>query len=637
MNAFSYDTPAQDMKSSFVVGNGRIGACLYGGVEHTFINIMEESVWNSSGKDRNNVSCAGNLKQIHELISQSRKNEADALIEEAVSGVPRYDAFLRPFACSLVIDHYSSSERKPFENVSVYKRSLDFETAVASMSFASESSVPSTAIFSRNTDGSSIMYAREVLASAPADILAFHVSASIPKSIYMRIRFADDSETGRQFSLGDDVIAVENTAGIPFCAMAIVSASGGKVFVRGGFLIVEGADDATLYVDVESAFRNRHYARKNGTVLSAPLRLADWCSDRALKKLCFASYQPYQDFRTEHIMEFSRAYNTVSLSLSDDADTEWNYARYVLLSFGRTPGTLPALQKGSYSLKDVVPALHAPLCMCGMKQLMLPLVQLLARAYRKGRKTAAVMYHCGGYVIHNMLDIWGDSVSSGNDGSDFTWMMGAAVLASSVREYYEYSLDKKFLRKYFYLLKNACDFYVDFLAQYPDSPFVDRAVAAHLFSATLRSVKDLCLDDTKPDIVCLKEMHAALKASADDKKDRCKTDDAIAAHALLLAETTEKIVSSELIDDTVGSSVVIALLPKSADLQSSGSIKGVCLKGNLTMDIEWKGGAVTAARVHADSASDVVRNICICYKGKEYKAMVEGKSLDVKNVLPSTM
>lgn len=642
MNTISYDVPAQNVDSSFVVGNGRIGACIFGSVEHTFIKIMEESVWNSAGKDRNNISCADNLKKIHELISNSKKDEAETLITDSMAGVPQYCASLLPYTCSLSIDHYSSAERQNFENVSGYKRTLDFETAIASLSFASESSVPSTAIFSRNTDGSSIMYSREAMASAPADVIAFHISASIPKSIYFRIRFTDEQKNGvisRQFSLGDDVIAIENVNGIPFSAMVMVSASGGKVFVRGGSLIVEGADDATLYIDVETAYRNRHYARKCGNVFSAPSRIAAWCSDKALKKLCFALYQPYQDFRTEHIMDFSRLYNRVSFSLSDNTDIDWNFARYVLLSCARYPGTLPALQKGSYSVRNSMSDFYAPVCMSGMKKSILPLITLLSRAYKKGKKTASIMYHCGGYVIHNTLDIWGDSVSSGNNNSDFTWIMGAAILAPYIREYYEYSLDKKFLKKYFYLLKESCEFYADFLAQYPDSPFVNKSDVAKLFSATLRSVKDLCLDDTKSDIVCLKEMLVNLKASSteDKKDDVCKTDDKIAEKALLLAGTTVKIVSSELIDDTVGSCVVINLLPEVADLNSDGFIKGVCLKGNLTMDIEWKDNAVIKARVYTDSASDAVRNICICYKGKEYKSIVEGKSLDVKNVLPSTI
>ncbi|MCR5763972.1 MAG: glycoside hydrolase family 95 protein [Treponema sp.] len=649
MNTLSYDIPAQDVDSSFIVGNGRIGACIYGSVEHNYIKIMEESVWNSVGKDRNNASCADNLKHIHELISKSDKKdsilqkEASDLITDSMSGVPLHCSALRQYACSLSIDYYSADEYRCFENVSAYKRTLDFETAIASLSFSSESSVPSTAIFSRNTDGSSVMYSREAMASAPADVIAFHVSASIPKQINFRVRFdSNDVESGtvfRQFSLGDDVIAIENVNGIPFCAMAMVSCSGGKVYIRGGSLIVEGADDATLYIDVETAFRNRHYARKCGNVLSAPSRIADWCSDKALKKLCFALYQPYQEFRTEHIMDFSRLYNKTSLSFADGSDTEWNYARYIILSFCKSPGTLPALQKGSYLLKKGMTSLYAPICMNGMKKMFLPLISLLCRACRKGRKTAAVMYNCNGYVIHNALDIWGDSVSSGTDNSDFTWIMGAAVLAPYVREYYEYTLDKKFLKKYFYLLKEACDFYIDFLKLYPNSPFLNKSIIANLFSATLRSVKDLCLDDTKSDIVLLKNIFSLLSDSSDMEENdpiyECK--DKILCKALMLSEKTRKIVFSELIDDTVGSCVVINLLPEISQLKVDGFIKGVCLKGNLTMDIEWKDDCMISAKVYADSALEVVRNICICYKGKEYKAEVEGKSLDIKNVLPSTM
>lgn len=634
MNTVCYDSPATDMET-FVVGNGRLSAFVCGGIEHETIKIKEESVWNASYKDRNNTSCAENLSRIHSLFSQSKEKEASALVAEAMSGVPSYNSCMKD-TCSLSLDFYSSVERTPFENISVYKRSLDLDTAVATSSFASESSTPSTAIFSRNTSGSSIMYSREVIASAPSDVIAFHISASIPKSIYFRARFDSDVDISRQYSLGDDVIAIEKYNGIPFCAMAMVVASGGKVFIRGGYIVVEGADDATIYIDVETAFRNRRYLRKGGAVVSAPSRIASWCSDKALRKLCFAAHLPYQDFRAEHIMEYSSLYKRTALSIcpkdsATDFARDWNYEKYRLLSFSRAPGTLPVLLEGNYSVRDYLPLNYESVCSCGLSNTLLPVINLLSRAYKKGKKTAAVMYNCGGYVIHNSLDLWGDSVSSGCDKKDFCYIMGSSILPVFVREYYEYTLDKRFLRKHFYLLKDACEFYADFLELHPNSPFVDIKLLSKLLDATVKSAKDLCLNDTKSDILRLKELLSKIKSESSSE------DSSLVQKSRLLSDTYKKIVCSELRNDSVGHFVEISLLPCIEELNCDGKLTGAYIKGNLKMDIEWKDNIIISAKVYSASDMDFIHNLVIKYKNKEYTAEIVNKEINLKNVLPSTI
>ena len=632
----------QEKDASYIVGNGRMSAVVSDSTEHAEFHITEESVWDSSFKDRNNKDCADSLKKIHNLLSESKDSQAKSLLQEVAGGSPSQCASLHE-ACSLKFDFYSSAERKGFETVSECKEMLDMETAVASVSFSYESSAPSTAIFSRNTDGSSIMFSREVFASAPADVIAFHITASIPKCIYFRMKL-DCPTAHRQYSLGDDVVAAESICGIPFCAMAMAVASGGKTFVRGGWLLVEGADDVTVYIDVETAFRSRHYARKGGNTVSLPSRIAGRGADVALKKLCIASSQPYQDFRAEHIFEFSHKYNKTQLLLSkpdSEKQLEWNYAKYLFLSLNRKPGTLPALLGRKYLVRDFPVETFAPMCLCGMKQFFVTVANLLERAYKHGKKTAMVMYHCSGYVIHNSLDIWGDGVLSDdtqkNDNS-FN-IMGAAHLALYIREYYEYTLEKKFLKKHFRLLKDACEFYADFLEKYPDSPFVDKWLVSRLFNVTLHSVKDLCMDDTKSDIIRLKKLSEELENSKPvaEKESLLDGDGIILENARILTSMVQNIVSSELVDDTVGKCVVIRLLNDVQKIGQDGSFIGVCIKGNLKMNIAWKGSDIISAKLYTQSGSDFIKAVCLQYKGREYKADIEGETLDVKNILPSTV
>lgn len=573
MNTVWYKTPADDWNSALPVGNGRLGAMVYGGSGHETIQLNEESVWSGGHKDRNNRSCLQSLDSIRKSLRTGRIRDAENLAFEAMSGTPSQQTVYQT-AGNLHIDFFTA-EGQDIENVSVYRRELDLETAVAATSFSMESTAPSTAFFSKNTEGSSISYTREVIASAPADVIAVHIAASTPKSIYFRAYLERGNFSTRHYPLSDDTIVMEDTHGIPFCVMVTAALSGGTSTARGDCLVVEGADEVTLYVDIESAFRKRRYRRKGGNVHNCPARLAAWCVDRALRRLCFASSQPYGDFRTAHIKEYGRWYKTTALSLAKDealeklpadellhnhagstalAELYWNYCRYLLISCSRAPGTLPATLQGLWN-KDMDPPWGSkftinintqmnywPASMCGLGDAELPLFKLLERVYRNGKKTARLMYGCSGFVAHHNTDIWGDSAPQDTWLPGTYWLLGAAWLATHVREHYEYTRDKKFLKKHFYLLREACTFFSEFLTSSDDgshlqlSPSVspentyrledgstgslcagadmDNRILEHLFSATLQSAKDLSLPDSDSDMLRVRAMLAKLEAPA---------------------------------------------------------------------------------------------------------------------------
>ena len=147
--------------------------------------------------------------------------------------------------------------------------------------------VKNTADFSENAFGSSITFTREAFVSAQCNVIAFHISASTPKSIYFRAGFERSEMSGVRES-SDDTIIMSDVHGIPFAVMATATASGGKVFTRGGYIIVEAADEATIYIDVESVYRKKSYARKCGDTGTGLRSLASWAEERALKTICFA-------------------------------------------------------------------------------------------------------------------------------------------------------------------------------------------------------------------------------------------------------------------------------------------------------------------------------------------------------------
>lgn len=582
MNTLWYNKPASDWNTALPVGNGRLGAMVFGNVGHEVIQLNEESVWSGPYKNRNNPSCRDYLKEVRSLLSKGKIAEAQELAFETMTGLPQHEAVYQT-AGELNIDFYTEATKglqgpislrsHVFDDNTCYRRELDLETAIATTSFSTESNTPSTADFSDGTTGSSITYKREVFASARANVIVVHISASIPKSVYFRANLYRGIWSGKNYAISDDTIAFQDVHGIPFGIVVMATASGGTVCTRGGCIVVEGADEATLYLDIESAFRNKHYANKKGDVSRRLYSLAAWSTDLALKNVCFASGAPYTAVKADHIDEYGYWFKQISFSLkqpqtdeaqSADSQTDmqdtmptdelllhpeskslaelyYNFSRYLLISCSRKPGTLPATLQGLWC-KDMDPPWGSkytinintemnywPANMCSISNTELPLFSLLARAYKNGKKTARTMYGCDGYVAHHNLDIWGDTAPQDDWLPGTYWVLGAAWIATHIREHYEYTLDRKFLRKNYYLLREACRFFSEYLVPSEDgkslelSPSVspentyrlangatgslcegcemDNRILEHLFTATIQSAKDLGFPDTSADLI----------------------------------------------------------------------------------------------------------------------------------------
>src|SRR5574344_395721 len=724
-----------------------------------------------------------------------------------MSGTPPNEAVYQT-AGELQIHFYTDETRglqgplpnsnKSFENNTCYRRELDLETAIAATSFSIETAAPSTADFAEHSNGSSITYKREVFASAASDILVVHISASVPKSIYFRANLNRGSWVSKNYAVCEDTIALQDTHGIPFCVMATAVASGGTVCTRGACLVVEGADDATIYVDIQTAFRNKRYARRGGNVINADY-FAQWSADRALKNICLAAGAPYTQIKEDHVAEYSHWYKKCSLQLTESesenntvteasqqlsklstdellqhteslelAELYWNFSRYLLISCSRKPGTLPATLQGLWC-KDMDPPWGSkytinintemnywPANMCSISSTELPLFSLLARAYKHGRRTAHTMYGCDGYVAHHNLDIWGDTAPQDDWLPGTYWVLGAAWVATHIREHFEYTMDRKFLKKNYYLLREACRFFADYLIPSEDGkslilcPSVspentyrlpngktgsfcagcemDNRILEHLFTATIQSAKDLGYREDSADIIQFSAIRQKLippvvtaentirewnadyeetelghrhisqlyglfpghtitvtrtpalaeaahntiekrlanggghtgwsqawimnfRASLHENEEAYKSLVALFSKSTLpnlfdnhppfqidgnfgaLAAITRMIAQSEVVDDAIE----IELLPALPKEWQSGSLKGVSLKGNIQMDIEWKDGLIKGAKLYTTPASKYIENIVVCYLGKRYSARIVDGAIDIMNVLPSTV
>ncbi len=577
MNKLWYTEPARDWNEALPVGNGRLAAMVYGRPDHEIIQLNEESVWSGKFKNRNNKSCKKSLPEIRKMISEGRVQEAQALAYESMTGNPANQSVYQT-AGELHIDYYTeetvglagpTQDRKnTFPGMSMYRRELDLDEAIVTTSFMAESNLPNPDELSRRSKGYSLNFKREVFIPAGLNVLVIHITSSSPKSIYLRANFSRGSFSTKNVALNEDTIEMEDTHGIPYSAVAMAQASGGKVFTRGNCLLVEAADEVNIFVDIQTAFRRRHYARKGGNVHITDAFLASLCKDEALKNVCYASAVPYSKIVAHHITEYGELFNKVKLTLAGDekdgeniptnklleekteslalAQLYWNYGKYLLISSSRFPASLPANLQGKWA-RDMDPPWGSkytinintemnywPANMCGLEETELPLFELFKRAYKNGRRTAREMYGVNGFVAHHNLDIWGDTAPQDEWIPGTYWVLGAAWLATHVREHFEYTQDKKFLKKYYFYMKRVCDFFVEYLTKSDDgkhliiNPSVspentyrlpngetgsfsagtdmDNRILEHLFSATIKSAEDLNISPKNTDLLQYKEV-----------------------------------------------------------------------------------------------------------------------------------
>ncbi len=597
-------------------------------------------------------------------------------------------------------EHYAlegpfSSRKNSFEAISNYRRELDLEAAVCKSVFTTEISCGSESEFS-SSGSSSVTYTREAFVSASADVLVLRVSASVPKSIYFRAKL-DAKKSFEKYSLADDTLVLNCIDGIPYSIMMSAVNYGGKTLIRGDNLIIERADEVLLFVDIESAYRKNHYRKRGGNVFKRRTSLAKWSADLALKKICFASSDQYLHLKSEHIDSFSHIENKQNFSLNTDdsdvcleelfadkknenklAEFYWNYSRYAFISSTRNPGTLPSLKKGlwyngSESEEERKFDLNCALKICfpgsllGCEELDEKFLKFVKENFAKGRKTAESMYGTIGYACHTKTDIWGDSAPDGSDLRSSYNVTGGAFIGKYIGEYFEYCQNRKVLKKYKNAVKTICEFYSNYMLLVDDkrhfvlSPSFSNGIKNNDGTCRFICVEHLQNNKSIKDLFSLfLELLNAQNVSESDnlilacksilekiKIENCsdenillekdyeykKPEDLNIENINDFAEMTNLVVSSKIEENRAA----IYLLPALPEKWSEGSLSGINLKGNILINLSWSEGKIKSANVYTRSGKKFIEEITVCYKGKRYNARLVDGTLDLMNVLPTTV
>ncbi|MFY1699320.1 glycosyl hydrolase family 95 catalytic domain-containing protein [Solwaraspora sp. WMMA2101] len=469
--ALWYDEPAgTDWLRALPVGNGRLGAMVFGNVDTDRLQLNEDTIWAGGPYDSANPRGAGALAEIRRLVFADQWSQAQNLINQTMMGTPGGQLAYQPVG----------NLRLAFGNasgVSQYHRTLDLTTAVVTTSYVQNG----------------VRYQRDVFASAPDQVIVARLTADRANAITFTATF-DSPQRTTVSSPDSSTIALDGTSGtmegvtgrVRFLALANVVATGGTVSSSGGTLRVSGATSVTVLVSIGSSYVD--FRTVDGDYQGS-----------ARNRLAAARTVGHDQLRSRHLADYQALFNRVSIDLGRTAAADqptdvriaqhagvddpqfsallFQYGRYLLISSSR-PGTQPANLQGiwndsmtppwdsKYTINANLPMNYWPADTTNLSECFLPVFDLVRDLAISGARTAQAQYGAGGWVTHHNTDGWrGSSVVDGAFWG--MWPTGGAWLATLVWEHYQFTGDVTFLRTNYPAMKGAAQFFLDTLVTHP--------------------------------------------------------------------------------------------------------------------------------------------------------------------------
>lgn len=488
-----YDRPAVHWEEALPLGNGRMGAMLYSGVQEDSILMNEDTLWSGYPKDTNLPNVYPHYRKARDLALEGKYEEAEREIEENLLG-EFTDSYLPAGGLRLYFPTLTGEIRQ-------YRRSLRLESAEVESAFVCGGthyrktaflSVPDQAFFMKLTAG------EKGKLNFTAELESPLKSASRIEKGRITLRGIAPSYVAPSYIEEEEPIRYEEEdarKGMRFCMMADVETVGGCVKKTEKGLCIEAADEAVIRVCIRTSFRG--YDRQPFLDGADEWALCEADMERA----CSVGYQ---EAEKRHRKEYSALFGSMELSIEGESRTElptdqrilsfglegrdaglyelfFHYGRYLLISSSR-PGTQPANLQGiwnaqlrppwssNYTVNINTQMNYWGAEICGLGAAHEPLFDLIRELAVTGARTAQNYYHADGFVSHHNVDIWRLSTPVGRKGRGTAgyafWPMSAGWLCRHLHEHYEYTLDRRFLENTAYpLIRRAAAFFSDVLVE----------------------------------------------------------------------------------------------------------------------------------------------------------------------------
>ncbi len=519
-----YNEPAKQWVEALPIGNGRLGAMIYGDPCHEIIQLNENTFWAGSPNRNDNKNSRDALDEIRKLVFEGKYSEAQDLVNEKMISNTSHGSTYQTVG-KLRLDF------KGNDSIDEYYRELDLERAIVSNHYISNG----------------IKYRTEVFASNPDQVIVVQISADKKQSLNFSLTMDRPSNYDITTNENDELIMsgissdFEGVKGkVRFQSIVKVVNSGGEISRSDSTLNIAGADVSTIYISMATNFVN--YKDISGDE-----------KGKSTSYLQAALEKSYNQIKIDHIKDYQKYFKRVSIDLGKTDSVKkttdvrlaefakgndpqlvalyFQFGRYLLISSSRQGGQPANLQgiwndqlfpawDSKYTVNINTEMNYWPSEITNLSEMNEPLVQMLQELAVTGKQTAQDMYGARGWVLHHNTDIW--RINGPVDGAFWgMWPMGGAWLSQHLFEKYLYNGDKEYLKVVYPILKEATQFYLDVLVEEPNhhwmvvcpsvspenAPYSDHGAAISagttmdnqllfdLFSKTIRSANILGLDE----------------------------------------------------------------------------------------------------------------------------------------------
>ena len=477
--------PAEEWENAFPVGNGRLGAMVYGGIKEEKIQLNEDTYW--SGGPYSTVVKGGykELPKIQKLIFEGKPLEAHKIFGRYLMGYPVEQQKYQ----SLANLHLFFNEDLEAKN---YKRWLDLSEGIAGVEYTING----------------VTYLREVLSSHVDQTIAIRLTASKPGMIsfdtelrgvrnsahsnYATDYFRMDGKGENELILtgkSADYLGIEGK--LRYEARAQIHSDGGTVERDGTRIKVANSNSVTiLFVAATNFINYKDVSGNEKAEVQNYLENLDNKDYATIRKNTLEDYQSLFNRVELDLPSTSTSYLPTDermVSIQTDPDPQmsslsYQFGRYILISSSR-PGTQPTNLQGIWN-KDMNPSWDSkyttnintemnywPAEASNLSELTEPLFKMIEELTDQGTEVASEHYGAKGWVFHQNTDIW--RVAAPMDGPTWgTFTVGGAWLTTHLWEHYQFTQDLKFLEKVYPIIKGSVDFFMDFLVEHPNGKWL---------------------------------------------------------------------------------------------------------------------------------------------------------------------
>jgi alpha-L-fucosidase 2 len=473
-----YDSPAEVWDEALPVGNGRLGAMVFGSVQSERIQLNEESLWAGTRINNNNPNALRYLDEIRELLITGKNDEASELAEKYLVGIPP-DIRSYQTLGDLFIEFDIDENR-----ISNYRRELNLQSGIAAVSFETESG----------------KIRREVFASSPDNIIVVHMEGEVGAVINTKInlnRKQDATTINRSDNIlemtGQIIDEPSERRGpggehMRFVSILVARNEGGSLYAISDTLIAEEVKTLTIILTAATDY--------NRDILNFDRNIDPLLISRDI--ISSITDIPYGELKRRHIRDHRSFFDRVCINLAgeefEDIPTDirlqnvidggedhhlvelyLQYGRYLLMGSSRYPGRLPANLQGiwnehfdapwesDYHVNINLQMNYWPAEVLNLAETKIPLIEFFDRIREPGRETASEMYGAGGWAMHHLTDVFGrtglmNAIMWG------TFPLGGSCMCLPFWGHYEFNLDKEYLAGRIYpIMKEAAEFVLDFL------------------------------------------------------------------------------------------------------------------------------------------------------------------------------